>query len=183
MLLSVSTCCCCCCLVTKLWCSITLCNPTDCSTPGLPVLHYLPEFAQTLVHWVGDFNPIVILSLSLLLPSIFPIIRVFSSESAFCIRWSKYWRFGFCMNPLGLISFRIDWFDLLAVLGTLKNLLLKECVVGPSPCRSKANKQASLVERKVCFFSDTGHLQGLGQTSVQRPTPRTDNQWERAFLG
>ena len=99
----------------------------------------------------------LILCRPFLLLSFLPSLRVFSSELAFCIRWSKYWRFGFCMNPLGLISFRIDWFDLLAVLGTLKNLLLKECVVGPSPCRSKANKQASLVEGNICFISDAGN--------------------------
>ena len=63
----------------------------------------------------------------LLLPSIFPSIRVFSNESALCIRWPKYWSFSFSISPSnehsGLISFRIDWFDLLAVQGTLKSLL------------------------------------------------------------
>ena len=63
----------------------------------------------------------------LLLPSIFPSIRAFSSESALCIRWPKYWSFSFSINPSneysGLISFRMDWLDLLAVQGTLKNLL------------------------------------------------------------
>ena len=63
----------------------------------------------------------------ILLPSIFPRIRVFASELAFCIRWPKYWSFNFCISPsseyLGLISFRIDWFDLLVVQGTLKSFL------------------------------------------------------------
>ena len=67
----------------------------------------------------------LILCHPLLLPSIFPSIRVFSSESALCIRWPKYWSFSFSINPsneyLGLISFRMDWFDLLAVKGTLNN--------------------------------------------------------------
>ena len=96
----------------------TLCDPGDCSTPLFPVLHHLPKFAQTHVQ---PFHP---LSPLLLLPSIFPSIRIFSSESAFRIRWLKYWSFNFSISPSneysGLISFRIDWFDLLAVQGTLK---------------------------------------------------------------
>ena len=109
---------------------LTLCNPRDYSTPGFPVLHHLLEFAQTLVHWVSDAiqlpQPLSSLPL-LLLPSIFPSIMVFSSESILCIRWPKYWIFNFSISPsngcLGLISFRIDWFDLLAVQGTLKSFL------------------------------------------------------------
>ena len=103
----------------------TLCNPMDCSTPGFPVHHQLQELAQTHVHWVGDAtqpsHPL------LLLPSIFPRIRVFSNESALHIRCPKYWSFSFSISPSneysGLISFRIDWLDLLAVQGTLKSLL------------------------------------------------------------
>ena len=92
-----------------------------------PVFHYVLEFAQTHVHWVSDaIQPYLILCHPLLLlPSIFPSIRVFSNESALCIRWPKYWSFS--INPSneysGLVSFRIDWFDLLAVQGTLKSLL------------------------------------------------------------
>ena len=104
---------------------LTLCDPTDCSTPGLPVHHQLPELAQTPVHQVGDAiqpsHPL------LFLPSIFPSIRVFSSESVLRIRWTKYWSFSFSISPSnkysGLISFRIDWLDLLAVQGTVKSLL------------------------------------------------------------
>ena len=97
----------------------------DCSRPGFPVLHYLPEFAQTHVHWVDDaIQPCHPLSPLLLLPSIFPSIRVFSSESALHIRWPKYWSFSLRISPSneywGLISFRTDWFDLFAVQGTLK---------------------------------------------------------------
>ena len=103
---------------------LTLCDPMDCSMPGLPVHHQLPEFTQTHVHQVGDaIQP----SHPLLLPSIFPSIRVFSNESVLHIRWPKYWSFSFSINPSneysGLISFRIDWLDLLAVQGTLKSLL------------------------------------------------------------
>ena len=99
------------------------------STPGLPVHHQLPESTQTHVHWVGDaIQPSHPLSgILLLLPSIFPNIRVFSNESALHIRWPKYWSFSFSTSPSneysGLISFRMDWLDLLAVQGTLKSLL------------------------------------------------------------
>ena len=94
----------------------------DCSTPGFPVLHHLPELAQTHVHCVSDaIQPSHLLSpLPLLLwPSILPSIRVFSSESALCIRWPQYWSFSFSISPSnvysGLSSFKIDWFDLFVV--------------------------------------------------------------------
>ena len=96
---------------------LTLCNPMDCSTPASPVCHQFPKLAQTHVHGVSDaIQP----SHPLLSPSTafnFPSIRVFSNESVLCIRWSKYWSFNICpSNELsGLISFRIDWFDLLAL--------------------------------------------------------------------
>ena len=100
----------------------------DCSTPGFPVHHQLPELAQTHVHRVSDaIQPSHPLSPLLLLPSIFPSITVFSNESVLCIRWQKYWSFSFSISPSneysGLISFRTDWLDLLAVQGTLKSLL------------------------------------------------------------
>ena len=96
-------------------------------TPGFPVFHYLPESAPTHVRWVSDtIHPSH--PLCPLLPSVFPSIKVFSSsQSVLCIRWSKYWSFSFSINLsneyLRLISFRIDWFALLAVQGTLKSLL------------------------------------------------------------
>ena len=104
----------------------------DCSMPGLPVHHQLPESTQTHVHWVSDaFQPFhCLLSPShpfLLLHSIFPSIRVSSNESVLPIRWPKYWSISFRISPSneysGLISFRIDWIDFLAVQGTLKSLL------------------------------------------------------------
>ena len=100
----------------------------DYSTPGFPVHHQLPELAQTFVHWVSDaIQPSYPLSSLLLPPSIFPSIRVFSSESVLPIRWPKYWSFRFRIIPSneysGLISFKVDWFDLLAVQGTFKSLL------------------------------------------------------------
>ena len=107
----------------------TLCDPMDCSMPGFPVLHHLPELAQTHVHGVGDaIQPSYPLSPLLLLFSIFPSIRVFSKEeSVLRIRWPNYWSFSFNISPFseysGLISFRMDWLDLLAIQGTLKSLL------------------------------------------------------------
>ena len=95
--------------------------------PDSTVLHYLLEFAQIHIHWVSDaIQPSHPLT-PLLLPSIFPSIRVFSNKSALHIRWPKYWNFSFSISLSneysGLISFRIDCFDLLAVQGTLKSLL------------------------------------------------------------
>ena len=96
--------------------------------PGLPVHHQLPELAQSHVHRVGDAIQYLILCLPLLLlPSIFPSIRVFSNESALHIRWPKYWIFNFSISSSneysGMISFRMDWLDFLAVQGTLRSLL------------------------------------------------------------
>ena len=100
--------------------SPTLCDPMDCSTSGVPVHYQLQELAQTPVHRVSDdIQPSHPWSPLLFLPSIFPSFRVFSSESVLCIRWPKYWSFSFNISPsnkyLGLISFRMDWLDLLAV--------------------------------------------------------------------
>ena len=105
----------------------TLCNPIDSSIAGLPVHHQLPESTQTHVHWLSDAINHLILCYPLFLPpSIFPSIRVFSNESVL-IRWPKYWSFSFNISPSNeysaLISFRMDWLDLLAVQGTLKSLL------------------------------------------------------------
>ena len=104
----------------------TLCNPMDCSTPGFPVHHQLLELAQTHVHWVSDaINHLILCRPLFLLPSIFPSIRVFSNESALRIRWPKYWHFSISPSSeySGLISFKIDWLDLLAVQGIHKSLL------------------------------------------------------------
>ena len=107
---------------------LTLCDPMNRSTPGLPVHHQLPEFTQTHVHRVGDaIQPSHPLSSPFPPAPNPPSIRVFSNESALHIRWPKCWSFSRNISPSnehpGLISFRMDWFDLLAVQGTLKSLL------------------------------------------------------------
>ena len=102
----------------------TLCDPMDCSMPGFPVHHQLWSLLKFMsIESVMPSNNLC--HPLLLLPSIFPGIRVFFSDSALCIRWPKYWSFSFSPSNeySGLISFRMDWFDLLAVQGTLKSLL------------------------------------------------------------
>ena len=111
--------------------SVQLCDPMNRSTPGLPVHHQLPEFTQTHVHWVGDpIQPSQLCRPLLFLPSIFPSIKVFSSESGLLMRWPKYWSFSFSIGPsyeyLGLISFRMDSLDLLAIQGTLESSLASQ---------------------------------------------------------
>ena len=136
--------------VTQLY--LTLCNPMNCSMPGLPVLHQLPEFTQTHVHWVGDAmqcNHLILCCPLLSPPLIFPSIRVFPNESILHIRWPKYWSFSFSISPSNeyscLISFRIDWFDLLAVQGTLKSLLQHH------------SSKASILRRSAFFIVRLSH--------------------------
>ena len=107
---------------------LTLCYPLDCSTPGLPVHHQIPELVKLMsIKSVTPSNHLILCLPLLLLSSVFPSIRVFSNESVLCIRWPKYCNFSFSISTSneysGLSSFRIDWLDLLAVQGTLKSLL------------------------------------------------------------
>ena len=136
------------------WCLVaqlcpTLCNPMDCSTPALPVLHHLPELAQVHGHWVYDAiqPPLALLSL-LLPPSIYPIVRAFSNELALCIRWPKYWSFSFSIRPSneysGLISFRTDWFHFLATQGTQEF--------------SSTSLTASILQYSAFFMVQRAHL-------------------------
>uniref|UniRef100_A0AC11DPQ1 Uncharacterized protein n=1 Tax=Ovis aries TaxID=9940 RepID=A0AC11DPQ1_SHEEP len=122
----------------------------NCSTPGLPVRHQLAEFTQTYVHRVSDaIQP----SHPLLSPSppapAPPSIRVFSNESTLHMRWPKYWSFSFSIIPSkeipGLISFRMDWLDLLAVQGTLKSLLQHH------------SSKASILRRSAFFTVQLSH--------------------------
>ena len=107
---------------------LTLCDPLDCSIPGpLSITNSQSLLKLMSIKSVMLPNYLILCWPLLLLPSIFPSIRVFSNESALCIRWPKYWSFSFSISPSnehpGLISFRMDWLDLLAVQGTLKSLL------------------------------------------------------------
>ena len=106
---------------------LTLWDPMDYSTPGFPVLHHLPEHVQTMsTESVIPSNHLILCHPLFLLPSLFPRIIIFSSESALYITWPKYWSFSFSISPSndysGLISFRKDWFDL-ALQGTIKGHL------------------------------------------------------------
>ena len=107
---------------------IRLCDPMDCSMPGFPVNHQLQSLLKLMsIESVMPSNSLILCHSLFLLPSIFPSIRVFSNESVIHIRWPKYWSFSFSISPSneysGLTSFRIDYFDLLAVQGTLKSFL------------------------------------------------------------
>ena len=129
---------------------LTLCDLMDCSMPGLPVHHQLQEFTQIHVHRVGDaIQPSHPLSSPLLPPSIFPNIRVLSNESVLHIRWPKFWSFSFSISPSseysGLISFRMDWLDVLAVQGTLKHLLQYH------------SSRASVLRRSAFFIVQFSH--------------------------
>ena len=139
----------CCCSVAKS--CLTLCDLMNCSMPGFPIHHQLPELAQTHGRWwvsdaIQPSHPLP----RLFLPSIIPSIRVFSNESALHIRWPKYWSFSFSISPSneysGLISFRIDWFDILEVQGTLKSLLQHH------------NSKASILQHSAIFMVQLSHL-------------------------
>ena len=130
----------------------TLCDPMNCSMPGLPVHHQLLEFTETHVHWwrsVMPSNHLILCHPLLLLPSVFPSIRVFSNESALQIRWPKYWSFSFNSSPSkeysGLISFRMDWLDLLVVQGTLNSLFQHH------------SSKASILQRSAFFIVQLSH--------------------------
>ena len=127
----------------------TLCNPMACSTPGLPGHHQLPEFTQMSIESVMPLNHLILCRPLLLLPSIFPSIRVFSNESVLRVRWPKYWSFSFSISPpnehSGLISFRIDWLNLLAVQETLKSLLQYH------------GSKASILQRSAFFIIQLSH--------------------------
>ena len=128
----------------------TLCDPTDCSTPGLLVCHQLWSLFKLMpIESVMPSSHLILCCLLVLLPSIFPSIRVFSNESALRIRWPKFWSFSFSISPSNgyseLISFRIDWLDLLAVQGTLKSLLQHH------------SSKASILQRSAFFRVHLSH--------------------------
>ena len=121
------------------------------STPGLPVHHQLSESPKPMsIESVMSSNRLILCHPLLLLPAIFPSMRVFSNESVLHMRWPKYWSFSFSIIPSkenpGLISFRMDWLDLLAVQGTLKSLLQHH------------SSNASIVWRSAFFTVQLSHL-------------------------
>ena len=120
------------------------------SMPGLLIHHQLPEFTKlTSIELVMPFSHLILCRPLLLLPPIPPSIRVFSNESTLRMRWPKYWSFSFSIIPskeiAGLISFRMDWLDLLAVQGTLKSLLQHH------------SSKASILRRSASFTVQLSH--------------------------
>ena len=130
---------------------VWLCNPMNCTTPGFPILHCLPEFAQTHVHWVSDAsysNCLILCPPLLLLPSIFPSIRIFpwvgSSHQVAKLLEFQLQRQS-CQWIFRIDSFRIDWFDLLAIQGTLKSLFQKH------------SSKASILQHSAFFMVQLSH--------------------------
>ena len=120
----------------------------NCSTPGLPVHHQLQSLPKLMSSELVVLSSSLILCRPLiLLPPILSSIRVSSNESTVCMRWPKYWSFSFSISPSnehpGLISFRMDWLDLLAVPGTLKSLLSTGWESSPTP-QFKSNNSSAL---------------------------------------
>ena len=131
-------------------------QPLDCRMPSFPVHHQLPELKLMSTESVMPSKHLMLCCPLLLLPSIFPSIRVFSNESVIRIRWPKYWSFSFSISPsneyLGLISFRMDWLDLLAVQGTLKSLLQHH------------SSKASILRPSAFFIVQLSHPYTTGKT-------------------
>ena len=128
----------------------TLCDPMKRSRPGLPVHHQLPDICKLMsIESVRPSNHLILCRPLLLLPLIFPSIRVFSDESTLHTRWPKYWSFSFSISPSkeipGLISFKMDWLDLLEVQGTLKSLLQHH------------SSKASILRRSAFFTVQLSH--------------------------
>ena len=130
----------------------TLCNPMVCSKPGFPVLHHLPEFCSNSCpssQWSHPTISSSVVPFSSCLQS-FPASGLISNESALCLRWPKYWSFSFSISPFNeyseLISFRIDWFDLLVVQGPLKSLLQHH------------NLKTSVLKHSTFFMVQLSHI-------------------------
>ena len=128
----------------------TLCHPTDCSTPGFPFFTISRSLFKLMsIKLVMPSNHLILWHPLLLLPSIFPSIRVFSNESILHIRWPKYWSFSFSISPSneysGLISFRMDWLDHLAVQGTLRSSFQHQ------------SSKASVLQRSAFFIVQLSH--------------------------
>ena len=174
-------------------CRCLVAQPCLCATPWTAahqaVLHHLQEFAQTHVHRVNDaIRPFQSLWILLLLPSIFPSIRVFSSESALHVRWPNYWSFSFWVSPSseysGLISFRMDWFDVLAIQSEVTQLSPTLCSpVDCSPPHSSVHGifQARILEWAAISFS-RGSSWPRDQTLVSHTVGRLFTVWAARTL-
>ena len=136
-----------CCSVTKL--CLTLCGPKCCSTPGFPAPHYLLDFAQIHAHWVVmTSNCFILCCPFLLLPSIFPSIRLFSSKLALCIRWKEYWSFNFSISPSNENSGLIP-------LGLIGLISLQS--KGLSSLLQHHNSKASILQCSAFFMVQLSH--------------------------
>ena len=187
----------CCCSITKS--CATLCDAMNCSTPGSPVLHYLPVFAQIHVHWVSDAiwssHPLWPL---LPLPSVFPSIGVFSNELALCIRWPKYCSFSFSNSSFneysGSLSFQIDWFGLLAVHASLTALALGLCYTAVVNQREHPRHQGWVemvhqLSPSLWLWDCTGHENSQSfhffiwnnNSSLLKYRNEVRNQWRPSF--
>ena len=150
----------------------TPCDPMDCSKPGLPVHHQILEFTQIMsIESVMPSIHLILCHPLLLPPSIFPSIRVFSNASALCIRWPKYWSFSFNISPSneysGLISFRMNWLDLLEVQGTLKSLLQHN------------SSKASILQCSAFFIVQLSHPYMITAVAAEKTIALT----RRTFVG
>ena len=144
----------CCCAVTQL--CLTLCDPMD-TRLSCPSLFLQSLLKLMSIELMMPSKHLILRRPLLLLPSISPSIRVFSSESVLCIRWPKFWSFSICPSNeySGLISFRIDWFDLLAILGPLKSLLQHH------------SSKASILQCSAFFMFQLSHsYMGNGKTTA-----------------
>ena len=153
----------------------TLCDPMNHSTPGLPVQHQRLDLLKlTSTESVMPSNHLILCRPLLLLPAMFPSIRVFSNESALCIRWPKYWSFSFSISTSneysGLITFRMDWLDLLAIKGTLKTLLQHH------------NFKGSILQHSAFFIVQLSHPHMTNGKTVGKVMPLLFNMLSRLVI-
>ena len=163
----------CCCSVIHL--CLTLCDPMNCRMPcflSFTISWSLPKLMS--IESLMPSNHFILYHPLLLLPSIFPSIRVFSSKSALRIRWPNYWSFTFSISPSnehsGLISFSIDWFDLLVVQGTLKSLLQHQ------------NLKASILQCSAFFMVQLSHVYMITGETIALTIQTFDGNWCLCFL-
>ena len=154
---------------------LTLCEPMDCSTPGFPVITNSQSLLKLMsIEPVMPSSHLILCRPLLLLPPAPPSIRVFSNESTLCMRWPKYWSFSFSISPSnehpGLISFRMNWLDILAVQGTLKSLLQHH------------SSKASILWRSAFFIAQLSHpYMTTGQTIALTRWTFVDNVMSLLF--